>query len=500
MDEIAAHERTDAALQKAKEAAEAANAAKSRYIIGVSHEIRAPLNAISGYAQLLERGATERPQDAVRVIRRSAEHLSNLIDGLLDISKIESGLRKLSRDKVKLPDFLDQLADMFRIQAEAKGLEFRYERAPRLPGWVHTDSRILRQILINLLSNAVKYTETGFVALTVRYRSQIAEIEVADSGIGIRPEDLERVFEPFERGRGAAVRAVAGTGLGLTITRLLTQIMGGDIAVRSAAGSGSAFTVRLLLSEAAPGEEAERRPVAGYAGPRLKVLLVDDDPEQLGLMQEILRPLGFLLFTASDAAGSLDLAAQCRPDLALLDISLPGESGWDIAEALRGRFGPAIRIVMVSANAYEAAGPGDGRRPHDAFVAKPIDIAQLLDRIQALTGLEWLQAGGQGGGEPAGGGPGAGEAPAPPAATPAPPPPPGPAAAPAPAALRHLDDLHRLGRIGYVRGIEAKLREMEAEDPALAPFVERLRSLVRAFDLKGYMKVVDLARSDGVGG
>ncbi len=129
MDEIAAHERTDAALQKAKEVAEAANAAKSRYIIGVSHEIRAPLNAISGYAQLLESNSTQRPQDAVRVIRRSAEHLSNLIDGLLDISKIESGLRRLSRDKVQLIDFLDQLADMFRIQASAKGLEFRYARA-----------------------------------------------------------------------------------------------------------------------------------------------------------------------------------------------------------------------------------------------------------------------------------------------------------------------------------------------------------------------------------
>ncbi|PWC31168.1 ATP-binding protein [Azospirillum sp. TSO35-2] len=498
MDEIAAHERTDAALQKAKEVAEAANAAKSRYIIGVSHEIRAPLNAISGYAQLLESNRTERPQDAVRVIRRSADHLSNLIDGLLDISKIESGLRRLSRDKVKLIEFLDQLADMFRIQASAKGLEFRYARVPHLPAYVHTDSKILRQILINLLSNAVKYTESGHVALNVRYRSQIAEFEIVDTGIGIREEDQDRVFEPFERGRGAAVRAVAGTGLGLTITRVLTRIMGGDIALRSRPGEGSVFTVRLLLSEAMhkPGEEVERRAITGYAGPPIKVLLADDDRDHLALMTDILRPLGFVLFIASDAAGCLELAAQCKPDLAMLDISMPGESGWDIAEALRRRCADAIRIIMVSANAYEMQGPGDGRAPHDAFVAKPIEIHALLDRIQALTGLEWIHA----------------VEPAPePAAQPVmavdgdrPAEKTGGAVAdagasadhrpechPPESALRHIDDLRQLGRIGYIRGIEAKLREIEAEDAGALLFVERLRALVRAFDLKGYMRALD---------
>ncbi|MBK1841932.1 response regulator [Azospirillum sp. YIM B02556] len=495
MDEIAAHERTDAALQKAKEVAEAANAAKSRYIIGVSHEIRAPLNAISGYAQLLESNSTQRPQDAVRVIRRSAEHLSNLIDGLLDISKIESGLRRLSRDKVQLIDFLDQLADMFRIQAAAKGLEFRYARVPHLPVWVHTDSKILRQILINLLSNAVKYTETGHVALTVRYRSQIAEFEIADSGIGIRKEDLDRVFEPFERGRGAAVRAVAGTGLGLTITRVLTRIMGGDIALRSEAGQGSVFTVRLLLSEAMhrPGEQAERRAVTGYAGPQITILLADDDRDHLALMTDILRPLGFVLFTASDAATCLELAAQCKPDVAMLDISMPGESGWDVAEGLRRQFADRIRIIMVSANAYEAQGPGDGRAPHDAFVAKPIEIQALLDRLQALTGLEWIHAV-----EPVSQPPlQAVEKPEPAVVPPVPAVEAAPAAIPVqPAgppdsALRHLDDLRQLGRIGYIRGIEAKLREIEAEDAAALPFVERLRRLVRAFDLKGYMRAVE---------
>src|SRR5882757_7851782 len=255
MDEIEAHKRTDAALQKAKEVAEAANVAKTRYIVGISHEFRTPLNSIFGYAQLLERGAAIPSDNAVRVIRRSSEHLANLVDGLLDISKIESGLLRLNRDKVRLVEFLDQIVDMFRLQAEAKGIRFEYRPPAHLPSFVHTDQKRLRQILINLLSNAIKYTERGSACLLVRYRSQVAEFEISDTGVGIPEEDLERIFQPFERGRSAAVRAIPGTGLGLTITKLLTQIMGGDLTVRSTAGGGTTFVVRMLLSEALAAHE-----------------------------------------------------------------------------------------------------------------------------------------------------------------------------------------------------------------------------------------------------
>jgi signal transduction histidine kinase len=192
MDEIDAHTRTDAALQKAKEVAESANIAKTRFIAGLSHEIRSPLNSINGYAQLLERQATRQPEEAVRVIRRSAEHITTLLDGLLDISKIETGSLKLNRDTVPIADFLDQLVDMFRLQAEAKGVAFQYSRGSSLPAFVHTDRKRVGQILINLLSNAIKYTERGHVAFDVRYRSDIAEFEVSDTGIGIAPDDPDR--------------------------------------------------------------------------------------------------------------------------------------------------------------------------------------------------------------------------------------------------------------------------------------------------------------------
>ncbi|MGO7207235.1 sensor histidine kinase, partial [Rhizobium ruizarguesonis] len=185
--EIAAHKKTDAALQNAKETAEAANRAKSRYVVGLSHELRTPLNAVLGYAQILERDETipTPRQSSIKVIRRSAEHLSGLIDGLLDISKIEAGRLQVYSNEINIQDFLDQIVDMFRPQAQAKGLVFIHERSPALPQFVRTDEKRLRQILINLLSNAIKFTDEGSVTFDVGYRSQVATFTVADTGRGI---------------------------------------------------------------------------------------------------------------------------------------------------------------------------------------------------------------------------------------------------------------------------------------------------------------------------
>ncbi|MFZ4111201.1 MAG: sensor histidine kinase, partial [Polymorphobacter sp.] len=201
--EIAAHARTDAALLTAREVAEAANLAKSRYLVGVSHEIRSPLNAIHGYAQLLEREGQVDPAAAARVIRRSSQHLIDIVDGLLDISRIETGKMKLGSDLVPLPAFLESLADMFRGQAAAKGLAFVWQPPANLPAYVRIDEKRLRQLLINLLSNAVKYTEAGTITLAVRYSGMVAEFSVSDTGIGLDAEELTRIFEPFERGRSA---------------------------------------------------------------------------------------------------------------------------------------------------------------------------------------------------------------------------------------------------------------------------------------------------------
>src|SRR5580700_2237349 len=295
MNEIEAHKRTDAKLQKAKEVAEAANTAKSRHVVGLSHELRTPLNAILGYAQLLERDPAIPQQrvNAIKVVRRSAEHLSGLIDGLLDISKIEAGRFHLSRNEVQFSDFLDEIVAMFRLQAIAKGLEFQHLRSGRLPVVIQTDENRLRQILINLLSNAIKFTEAGRVTFRVRYLHQVAEFTVEDTGVGIDGGDLERIFQPFERARTGGALATIGTGLGLTITSLLTKIMGGDLNVRSEVGKGSTFRVKLLLSEVTRPRIAstmESR-VRGYTGPQQTILVVDDNEVQRVLIRDLLEPL-----------------------------------------------------------------------------------------------------------------------------------------------------------------------------------------------------------------
>lgn len=469
MEEITAHRRTDAALQRAKETAESANLAKSRYIIGLSHEIRTPLNSIYGYAQLLERSPQQPPANAVKVIRRSAEHLASLIDGLLDISRIEGGMLKLNRDRLNLREFLDQLEDMFRLQAANKGIAFHCERAAHLPTMVHADEKRLRQILINLLSNAVKYTSSGHAALAVRYRNQVAEFEIRDTGMGIPEEDLQRVFRPFERGSGAEVRAIPGTGLGLTITQLLAQVMGGEISVESRPGEGTTFTVRLLLSEALQHAGSERsRDIRGYRGPRRRILVVDDDPVHVQLMESLLRPLDFEVESVGTGGEAAAAAARFRPDLAMLDLSLPDMTGWDVARALRADpANDALRVLIVSANAHEFL-PGSDKALHDGFLMKPVDMTLLLAALQTQLYLEWDY------GTEAAVAEGQVEMGAELLAR----------------AARHLEELWQLGQIGHVRGIQARLREFESAEPAAAALVRSLRAMVERFDMKGYMSTI----------
>ncbi len=469
----ASHAATLAELERAKLSAEAANEAKTRYLVAVSHEIRSPLNVIYGYAQLLERDDSLSGAEVGTIIRRSAEHVTNLVEGLLEISRIESGVLTIRSDLIDIRGLLDHIVDMFRMQAAAKGLALTLDVDDRLPAQVKADEKRLRQILINLVSNAIKYTQSGSVAVKVRYRSQVADIEVRDTGIGIAAVDLDRVFEPFERGNSAEAQSQPGIGLGLAITRVLASVLGGDIAVESEPGVGSSFRFRIMLPAPMIASRAsvQGARITGYAGPPRTVLVIDDDPAQRAILQSLLAALGFVVHTAANGTDGL-LLAECTPaDIILLDIQMPGMSGWDVAARLRATHGPALRIVMVSADVHELNIGGEDRRNHDAFVTKPVELDALISLIGTQLDLRWDEAA-------------APDIPETRAAL-----------SPLPAAaLPFLDRLRHLAQIGHVRGLEDALDMFEQTIPTAAPFFAVLRRQLTDLDLASLQKTLDDAR------
>src|ERR1700728_904827 len=395
------------------------------------------------------------------------------MEGILDSWKIEAGRLYLSRDEVRIGEFLDQLVGMFRLQAAAKGIDFVFKRAPTLPSVVYADEKRLRQILINLLSNAIKFTQSGSVHLVVPYRSPVAEFEVIDTGPGIQASDLERIFAPFERGALGVSQPQSGTGLGLTISRLLAGVMGGDIQVASTVGTGSTFKVKMLLSEVTnPTRIAPvDAPVFGYHGPRKTILVTDDDPVQRDLLREVLTPLGFILLSAPDGPACLSLAQHCRTDLFLLDLSMAGMDGWTVAETLRSNGHHQARILMVSASALEAHGTPLAQPFHDGYLMKPIDIPRLLELIRQLLKIEWQYETYQiavpywkpeNGSRPR---------------------------------VKYVEELIGLGQLGYIRAIQVKLDEIGTDYPEHADFVTQMRSLIDRFDLDQYMATLKTLHS-----
>ncbi|TCP42195.1 hybrid sensor histidine kinase/response regulator [Rhodovulum marinum] len=473
--EIRAHDRTDAALQRAKEKAEAANLAKTRYMAGISHELRTPLNAIYGFAQVLENDPAlpAGRRDAVRTIRRGSEHLAGLIENLLDISKIEAGRLDIYRDRINLPILLRHVTEIFEAPAREKGLDFGIRTSGNLPEWIDFDEKRLRQIIINLLSNAIRYTEKGSVSLNLHYRNEVAVIEVCDTGIGIAADQLDRIWKPFER---LSAKGGSGTGLGLTITRLLVDILGGEITVESTPGEGTTFRVRLMLPSVMPEADQpraasaapERLKARGYLGPRKTIMAVDDDLDHLRLLDTALKPIGFLVQTVPDAETALDILDDCAPDLFVLDIDMPGMDGWQLARRLRDR--PEYRstpIVMVTGHALEARMPVDREGLYDAFVVKPYSLRDVLVRLADLMKIELVFED-----------PFAAEA--------------APGARPRPPARPEvLTRLKSLAGIGHAAGVRRELDALE-EARALEPdALARLRDRLAEFDMAGLQRLVE---------
>ncbi|UVW35446.1 ATP-binding protein [SAR92 clade bacterium H455] len=388
INEISAHQKTDLELQRSKEKADAANIAKSRYLERISHELRTPLNSVMGYAQLLE-GADDIPpprRESIKVMRSSSEHLTDLIEGLVDISKIEAGRLELHRNKVDMLAMIEQLIYMFQIQAQTKNISLNFSHQERLPETVIADGKRLRQVMINLISNAIKFTPEGMVSVDLKYRNQVAYFSVTDTGVGIEQEDISRISEAFVR-IANPMHQVAGSGLGLAITQALVHRMGGDLSIQSEFGKGSIFTVSLMLPSS---RKVTHQPIVadrviGYQGETLSLMVVDDDAVQRRLLIDTLTPLGFNVIAAADGASCLQMLEQCTPKLFMLDISMPKMTGWELAAELRQR-GLTVPIVMISAEADEGLGLGGGNQEQDAplhndYLVKPINMPSLLTTL-----------------------------------------------------------------------------------------------------------------------
>ncbi len=388
-------------LAAARDQAESASRAKSAFLAAMSHELRTPLNGVIGYAQLLQRDArlAADQRERVRIVHQSGEHLLRMINDVLDLAKIEAGKIELRPAPFALAELIADVAAAHAPAAAAKRLAFLKELAPDLPAWVEGDAQKLRQVLDNLLGNAVKFTARGGVTLRAAAAPAAAgrvalRISVSDTGPGIAPDDQARLFQPFEQAR-ATRPAAPGTGLGLAISRALVERMGGTLTFESKPGAGSVFAFGLELpAGTSPAARAPAPAVIGYAGPRRRLLVVDDHAVNRSLLTDLLAPLGFPCGEA--ASGEAALARLARgeepwPDLAIVDLRMDGMDGLELTRRLRALpRGADLRVLLTSASVL-SFDPAEARAAGcDDFLPKPFRTEDLVAKLGALLDLRWL--------------------------------------------------------------------------------------------------------------
>lgn len=392
--EIVLHDQTDKELQQARLVAEQANQAKSRYITGISHELRTPLNSILGYAQLLDNNASDEDKNrhAVKVILKSGDHLLSLIEGTLDIARIENGQLKFDVKPLRLPEYIQHIISMFELQAVNKGLKLNCDISPDIPRVVRADQKRLSQILLNIIGNAVKYTQAGSINLRFNYAREFLSMEVEDTGPGIKSSELEVIFESFVRGTES--KGVGGTGLGLTISKLLTELMGGELNVESQIGIGTLFKVRLFLPTVIIEESLSaftlKMPI-GYKGSKRKILVVDNEPVDRELLFNILEPLGFEVKEAASGAECLQLYPVFQPDIIFMDLAMPEMDGRETINLIRNIHRSEVIIGIVSANAFDINLENSSGVSDKDFILKPVNLLDLINWIGERLNLEWIE-------------------------------------------------------------------------------------------------------------
>lgn len=404
--DITEQKATESALSNAKEAAEAANRSKSLFLANMSHELRTPLNAILGYAQILrqEKGVSEQQVKGLDTINSSGRHLLQLINDLLDLSKIESGRMELSLADFHLSGFLLNITDMMEVKAKEKQIDFQYEYDSALPIGIVADEKKLRQILLNILGNALKFTDSGRIEFTVcslsdSYGTQTnpkydsIRFKIKDTGPGIPHDQQKDIFLPFQQDQ-KGIHAAEGTGLGLSISRKLVRMMGGELYVQSSPGNGSVFWFEIEVEKIEAFDQVPVIPrfgrVIGYQGQRRTILVVDDNADNRSVLMNMLQPLGFQLHEAVNGKECCMLCEKLVPDLILLDLQMPVMDGFETTRRIRGMDIPQQPIIFaVTASVFENARLEAFKVGVNDFLDKPIETERLLNAINTHLKLVW---------------------------------------------------------------------------------------------------------------
>ena len=392
--------RTEIALKQAKEKAETANRAKSEFLANMSHELRTPLNGIMGYAQVLQRSTylTSDDQSRIEIIYNCGSHLLTLINDILDLSKIEAQKMELNPTDFHFLAFLQGVAEMCRIRAELKGIDFHYQSIPELPMAVFGDEKRLRQVLLNLLNNAIKFTNTGSVTFRVSFAStDKIRFEIRDTGVGMSKEQLGKIFLPFEQ-VGEGKRQTEGTGLGLAISQKIVEMMDSTIEVQSEECVGSIFYFDVGLpssSEWVKTSQADGKGqiigIASEFSEPVKVLVIDDKWENRSVIKSLLQPIGFMVTEATDGQQGLEKALELKPQLIITDLLMPNLDGFCLMRQLRQEEAlTGLKIIASSASVFEADQYKSYEAGGDDFLSKPVQASELLYKIQKHLGLQWL--------------------------------------------------------------------------------------------------------------